>query len=147
MPNLTIHTGIRLTINDDPDRVIQFNPSDVEFAERFYRLIQDFEARQDEYQARADALDAVEGEDARGLPVNLRERIAFARDVCDYMRAQIDALFGDGTAHTVFGDQRDLDAITQFFEGITPYIQTERAEKVEKYQRPKPSTKGRRAMR
>lgn len=133
--NLNINTGLRLTINDDPSRVIVMNPNDVDFAERFYRLIQDFEAKQGEYQARADALDAIEDQDAHGLPVNLRERIDFAREVCDYMHQQIDALFGEGAAYAAFQGQHDLDAIAQFFTEITPFIQNARAGKLEKYQR------------
>ena len=131
--NLNINTGIRLTINDDPDRVIRFNPSDVDFAARFYALIQEFESKQAEYQARADALDAATDEDEHGLPANLPDRIAFMRDVCEYMHAQIDLLFGAGAALTVFQGQHDLDAITQFFQGITPFIQKARSEKVEQY--------------
>jgi hypothetical protein len=133
--NLNISTGVRLTINDDPTRVIEMNPNDVDFAQRFYDLLSAFEAKQEEYQARADALEAANDEDGYGLPLNLPDRISFAREVCDYMHGQIDALFGAGTAQTVFQGQHDLDAITQFFEGIAPFVQQARADKMKKYQR------------
>jgi hypothetical protein len=49
MESLHINTGgIRLCINDDPNRVIEFNPQDLSFAERFYSLLSDFEGKEKE---------------------------------------------------------------------------------------------------
>lgn len=141
MDSIQITTGVkRIAINDDPERVIAFNPHDIAFAERFYALMQNFEGKQREYAARAEALDQDIGVDDNGLPVNLGERIAFMRDICEYYHAQIDALFGDGTAFKVFDGALGLEMIQQFFEGITPFIQHVRQEKVAKYQ---PRGKGR----
>ena len=39
----------RLTINDDPDRVIEFDPTDVLFIEKFYQLYREFEQKQIEF--------------------------------------------------------------------------------------------------
>jgi hypothetical protein len=142
MDSITINTGVkRIAINGDPARVISFNPTDVTFAERFYGLMQNFEAKQRDYQARAEALDAETGVDENGLPVNLADRIAFMRDVCEYMHAQIDTLFGAETSLKVFEGALDLDLIAQFFEGVTPFVQSARAAKIEQYS--KPSTKKR----
>lgn len=136
MDSIQITTGVkRIAINDNPERVIAFNPHDIAFAERFYALMQNFESKQAEYQARAEALDQGTDTDANGLPANLGERIAFMREICEYYYAQIDALFGDGTALTVFEGALGLEMIQQFFEGITPFIQHARQAKVAKYQR------------
>lgn len=133
MDSIRIDTGEkRIAINDDPERVIIFNPEDIGFAERFYQLMQDFEAKQDEYQARADELDNQEL-DERGIPSRIGESLALLREVCEFLEERIDHLFGPGTSQKVFGDALTLDMFEQFFTGIIPYVQTARSGKVAKY--------------
>lgn len=136
MDSLKIQAGVRLAINGDPSRVVAFNPSDVGFVERLYQLFNYFEAQQAEYERRAAELDAVTEQDANGLPANIAEHFAFMREVCAAMHAQIDSVFGAGTAQTVFEGALDMDMIAQFFDGVLPYIQKTRDEKLAKYARP-----------
>jgi hypothetical protein len=134
LPSLKIDSGlIRLAINDDPGRVIAFNPKDVVFAEKFYRLIKDFEEKQADFEARAKDLDAVEETDELGLPVNTDERLAYVKEICQFTFDKIDEVFGEGTAEKVFQGVYNLDAIGQFFDGISPYIKAARTQRVEKY--------------
>lgn len=141
MDNLNINLGIkRITINGDPNRVIEFNPSDVAFAERFYALMGDLNAKQAEYQKRAKQLES-NSVTTDGLPVNFAANLALMREVCTFMRSKIDDLFGPGTSQTVFEDNNTLNMFEQFFTGITPFIQAARAEKTARYQRPKHSGK------
>lgn len=134
MDSIRIDTGIkRIAINDDPNRIIEFNPSDVVFAEKFYQLIKDFEIKQADYEKRAKALDEQKDVDANGIPVNLEEGIALLRDVCEFMREKIDYIFGKGTSQMVFGDALNLEMFDQFFTGITPFIQKARDVKIKKY--------------
>jgi hypothetical protein len=135
MDSIRIETGVkRIAINDDPTRVIEFNPSDVLFAERFYALMQEFEAKQGEYARRADELDVHSLErDEHDLPLNLGEGLAFLREVCEFMRGRIDALFGPGTSQKAFGDTLALEVFEQFFVGITPFFQRARDEKTARY--------------
>jgi len=138
MDSIQINTGVkRIAINGDESRVIAFNPSDIQFAERFYTLMQDFDAKQSEYMQRAEVLDQETAIDDNGLPVNLGARIAFMRDICEYMNAQIDTLFGAGTSEKAFQGALDVELITQFFEGVTPFVQTARSEKMAKYAKTK----------
>ena len=132
--NLRIDTGtIRLTVNDDPNRVVRFNPGDVAFAEKFYTLLREFEGKQKEYQARAAALDADTSTDDLGLPANLGAGIAFLREICTYLRQKIDDLFGAGTSDAAFEDAMTLEMFDQFFSGITPYFQQARTQKMTRY--------------
>ena len=135
MDNLNINTGLkRVSINSDPERVIEFNPSDVAFAERFYKLLKDFEAKQVEYQARAEQLDSQAVDlDEYGVPVNAGEKLSFLREVCEFMYQKIDYLFGVGASTKIFGGSLNIDAIGQFFDGIVPFVQVQRAAKVSKY--------------
>lgn len=134
MESIHINTGVkRIAINDDPGRVIVFNPSDVAFAERFYRLIGEFQEKQADYQRRAEELDVNAVVDANGIPSNLADSLALLREACEFLRAKIDDLFGTGTSEKAFGDALSLDAFEQFFEGITPFVKTARSEKMTRY--------------
>ena len=135
MESIRINSGVRIAINNDPDRVIEFNPSDVAFAERFYQLLRDFEVKQVEYQERGAKLNLGAELDEYGLPKKLDEALSLLREVCEFMRERIDHLFGAGTSEKAFGDSLDLDLFDQFFEGIMPFIKTERTEKIKKYTR------------
>ena len=117
----------QLMINDDPERVIEFDPTDVLFVERFYAMWLEFEEKQKEYDQRSKELDEADPE--KGMA----EGIQFLKDVCGFMREKIDILFGAGTSQKAFGDAHSLDAIGMFFEGVTPHIMSKRTEKVNKY--------------
>lgn len=135
MDSIKIDVGIkRVCINDDETRVIEFNPTDVTFAERFYSLVRDFDAKQADYLARAEAIQTDDVESG----------LALLHEICDYMRGQIDFLFGEGSSQAAFGEALSLDAIGQFLEGITPFIQFARAEKLAKYS---PQKKGKRVLK
>jgi len=131
--SIRIDTGVkRILINDGPD-YIEFNPSSVLFADKFYAIYQDFEAKRGEYQIRAEEIDRESDVDENGLPLNIQARIAFLKAVCEYMRGKIDQLFGADTSDKVFGDALNLDMFGQFLEQITPFIQKARSQKTVKY--------------
>lgn len=134
MDSLHISTGgIRLAINDDPGRVISFNPEDLSFAERFYGLLGEFEAKEKEYQGRAAVLQKDVETDDLGIPKNFGAALDLLHETCDFLRAKIDEVFGDGTSQTVFGGANTLDMFEQFFTGLTPYVQKAREKHVQKY--------------
>jgi len=128
----------RILVNDDENRVITFNPHDILFTERFYNLLSNFDAKAKEFSQKADEIGLDENDlDDNGIPKKTGEVIALTREVCEYMRAQIDHVFGEGTSQAAFGDMNTLNMFEQFFEGITPFIQKERTAKVQKYQKGK----------
>jgi hypothetical protein len=134
--NLRIDTGvITLTINDGPN-TLQFNPSDVLFAEKFYRLMEALSAKIAEYKEWAARIDADKSLDESGMPKSLGEAITFTKTACGFFRAEIDALFGAGSSQKLFGDVVSLQAIGQFFNGITPHIGRARESRVAKYRGP-----------
>lgn len=134
MQSLKIDNGsIRLAINDDPDRVIEFNPYDVNFAERFYQLLTDFETKEKEYDQKLQIIDENKEVDAFGIPKNVGEGLDLIKEICEYLRGRIDYVFGKGTSQKAFGSANTLNMFEQFLDGITPYIQNARTGKVEKY--------------
>jgi hypothetical protein len=147
MDTIQIDTGVkRIAVNGDPERIIEFSPQDVAWAERFYGLIREFEEKQAEYQARAEVLDS-DQLDERGLPVDMPKGLALLREMCEFLRGQIDNVFGPGTSKKAFGDAMTLTMFEQFFTGIMPYVQSARAEKVDKYRRPATKKGGRKVMK
>lgn len=134
MDSLKIDVGEkRIAINGDESRLLIFNPSDVLFAERFYKLIGEFESRLTEYQKQSVILEADNTPNGNNMPANMAVRLELIKEACEYSRESIDKVFGAGTSQTVFGDTLSLDAVQQFFEGITPFISAVRSEKVQKY--------------
>lgn len=122
----------RIAINDDPNNVIEFNPTDVLFVERFYAMCQEFQVRLEEFDQRYAKLNEV-GLDENGMLTDANDNFALQKEFCTYVRGKIDDLFGNGTSQKVFGNALSVDMITDFFEGITPFIWDARNERVKKY--------------
>ena len=134
MDSLRIDSGVkRLMINDDPENFIEFNPKDIVFAEKFYKLMSEFKTKLTEYEVLANQLDKEKEVDELNIPVNAGKQFELLKEACGYVREKIDYLFGADTSQKVFGDLLSMEAFAQFFEGILPYIQTARSEKVDKY--------------
>jgi len=134
MDTLQISTGEKhIAINGDESRVIVFNPNDVVFAEKFYLLIGEFQQKLTQYRVRAEGLESETRVDDNDIPVNFADGIALQKEACLYFRECVDRLFGAGTSQTVFGDALNLDMFPQFFNGITPFIQQARTEKIQQY--------------
>jgi hypothetical protein len=130
----------RVCINDDETRVIEFDPTDILFAERFYDLYKDMDAKNVELNIKKKQIDAsAQTKDANGISTNIREGLDLVREVCDFMREKIDNVFGPGTSQKAFGEARSIEMIVQFLEGITPFIERSRGEKMKKYVKPRGS--------
>ncbi len=133
MDSVRIESGRkRVAINGDPERVIEFDPHDILFTERFYGIYLEFEAKKAEFEERIRKLEDA-GVDANGISVGVAEGIACMKEMCAFLRERIDHVFGGGTSQAAFGETMSLDMIGQFLEGITPYIQQARTEKVSRY--------------
>ena len=132
--SITIDAGvIRLVVNKDPERAFEFNPRDMIFVECYYNMLEEFEAKQEEYLKRAKLLEDDSEMDSRGAFKNTKERIKLLKEVCVYFRGQIDSIFGKDTSKVVFGKAMSLEMIVQFLNEVTPYIEKERQEKMKKY--------------
>ena len=118
----SLSNTVRLTVNDDPDRVVEFNPSDVGFVSRFYDLMDNVEAKEGEYNAKLEEIQKDSSINSFGAPNALKKEIALTAEICDYMREQVDAVFGEGTSRTVFGDMNVPAMFGEFFNEIAPHI-------------------------
>lgn len=151
MDTLKITTGekrLAVSVDGVNGREIVFNPDDVLFMERlhrFYRLAmqkaKEWEARQDEQAQKLKDTPL----DENGMPVSLAAAVEPLEEMNAFMREQIDAIFGDGTAKAIFGETiyRNPDVYLQLVEGVKPYIEPVRAAKVERYIAPQPKRRKR----
>lgn len=133
---LQINTGVkRLEIERDGEAVgvLEFNPNDTLFAEKFYAMTEKFQEKQRKNQEQAKELESDKGVDENGVPLNVQANLDFQKDLCNFCYEQIDAVFGSGTSEMVFGDALNIESVFQFFEGITPHFQRARNAKVAKY--------------
>lgn len=129
----SLSNTVRLTVNDDPDRVVEFNPSDVGFVSRFYDLMDNVEAKEGEYNAKLEEIQKDSSINSFGAPNALKKEIALTAEICDYMREQVDAVFGEGTSRTVFGDMNVPAMFGEFFNEIAPHITAARNKATKKY--------------
>jgi len=127
-------TKKQVVINDDPERMIEFDPFDVAFRERFFRLHLDIIIKYKEYSKKFDRIEKYlfeldqDDSDQDILSLNLSEM-----EICSIALNGIDKLFGDGTSKKVFGDEINVNLIQQFFDGISRYFNDASSEKMTKY--------------
>lgn len=136
MDTLQIQSGVkRLAVERDGEQVgeIKFNPSDAEFAERFYVVVSEFNEKIDVYRQRHLEINMNASSSKNGIPDNAPEQIQILRETCEYVRGRIDYLFGENTSSVVFGDSLVLESFEQFFDQILPYIKSARSDMIGKY--------------
>lgn len=121
--------AVRLCIDNDESRVIEFYPTDVSFAENFYALAAEFEERQNDIKARSAAIAEGDGSKLE----KSRAELALTREAFAFLREGIDRTFGPGTAQTVFGSRDSVAMAARFFRGVTPYIRKARQGELDRY--------------
>jgi hypothetical protein len=113
---------------------ISFNPKDTAFVERFYSAYLKLQEKQSEYESRANEIDELlKKSDGNGVPEDFKKIVDFSHEVCQNIYTIIDEVFGADTSKLVFGESFNFEMIRQFFDGITPYIQKARSEKINRY--------------
>lgn len=141
MNSLKIDSGVKsFCINDDPSRVIRFNPSDVYFAERFYELVQEFKG--DGKREGMDARFKRESEKADSLPEGEKEPFTFnlLREMDTYFREKLDYAFGEGTSEAAFGNVNIVSrtdngqtVLENFLDAVSPVIAEARSRQLQKH--------------
>lgn len=129
MQNIRFDEGYKeFMINDDPNRIIRFNPADYGIIERFNtahkEILTEMEKIQKDFNIKADGSpDVPEGEleEAAELMAKVRKII------CD----KIDYIFGNPVSEIVFGTQSPLSSVKgvplfeRFIMAAQPFIEKE----------------------
>lgn len=115
MNNLVLDDGYKeFTINNDPDRVIRFNPTDTALVERFKKSQK--------------TLDALIKELGETKPDNMEEAL---ERIDTAIKREVDAIFNQPVSEKVFGNQSPLAMVggkplfERFFEAVIPVITDE----------------------
>lgn len=139
MDSIRIDPGLkRIAINEDPNRIIEFNPKDLLFAEKFYAMIKEIKTLLKEIENKTNDFDIRAKDisidiDNDEFPAVIDDTIQFHKQSCEKMFEEIDKLFGTGVSEMVFQGVYDIEVVAQFLNGITPFISNVRSEKVNKY--------------
>ncbi len=146
VPSISINQNdcIRLAVNGDPNRIISFNPKDVNFTQKFYSLLDFLENKQVEYAEEAKIVDAnttVREVEANGekieIPSKIENTMALISRICDELNEEIDKIFGKGTSQILFEGAKvfndENNQYVQFFRGITPFINNARKDVKDKF--------------
>ena len=124
---------IELKRDGKPTGELSFDPKDIIFAEKYYAMFSAIQQEQEKYKREYLVLSKDQTKDKDGMPKNMPKLLKLTRDVAQFMRQQIDNLFGDGVSQAAFGDSMNIEIYPQFLEQITPFVEQVRSEKVEKY--------------
>lgn len=125
MKNLCFDDGYKeFSINNDPNKVIRFNPADLGIIERVNKAYQEIEKAtkfKSDIELKVD-----------GSPVDVIGQAAeLVKSVSDTVKAQIDYIFNSPVSEVVFGNQSPLAMVKgkplyeRFLEAIIPVIQEE----------------------
>jgi hypothetical protein len=134
LQSIHIDSGVkRIAINDDPNRIIEFNPHDTLFAEKLYRAYTKLAGLEKSYNERAAELDKSTPVDDLNVPTDFTAFIELEKEMVADVLGEIDYLFGEGACERIFGDEVTIPRINQFIEGVMQYITPERAEKMSQY--------------
>lgn len=124
MQNLRIDDGLKeFTINGDKNRVIRFNPADLNLLDRLDQAEKTITKTQEELEKDIKL-------DASGKPER-KEDIEFIRKVNKLIKDQIDFIFDAEVAEVVFGNQSPLSSVKgrpffeRFFDTIKPVLEKE----------------------
>lgn len=113
MKNLSFNDGREsFTVNDDPDRVIRFNPADPEIINRIIKMQKDFE----NYSVPEDVELNPDGTAKSGL----EKDGAYIADFTSAMRKAFNEVFNADVYDTIFDGQSPLCIVGQkyLFEGV-----------------------------
>lgn len=131
--SIRVDTGAKRIEVNDAGEYITLNFADQSLPIRFFELADEFQAKEPEYRAKAEAIDANETlTDYERMRAAAQLNLEFHT----YFKEQIDRLFGPETCRKVFGDIiPGAELYGDFLAQITPYFEKygkERAKKLQK---------------
>lgn len=129
--NLFVSNKVRVTIDDDPERVITFNPNDAGLRARILKLSKSIYRKQKEVEKKFKELKKMEGVDEDGLPLNTEPMMKLVLDFSEYMKQEIDVAMGAGTSQKVFEGGFDFDTAVTFLEFVLNQCNLVSKQKVE----------------
>ena len=123
MQNLIIDDGLKeFTINNDPDKVIRFNPADINLLDRFdkaYKSIEEEHKKiEEDIELEVDGKPVEEQED-------YEQALEVIRRLNQFIKDQIDYIFDSEVSDVIFGNQSPMSTVkgSPFFERVFDAIE------------------------
>lgn len=105
MKNISFNDGYEsFTINNDPDRVIRFNPKDVGILERFDKVRRELK----EETANTEILLGSDGKPIDAKSMSIEDASEVISRLNQTIMSKVDYIFSSPVSHTVFGVQSPL---------------------------------------
>ena len=118
-------------IDDDPERVVKFNPDDVHLRGRIYDLGKVVKRKEIEMKQRLAEIETFDGEDELGLPLKDVAAKDLMIELADFFTSEIDKAFGEGTSEKVFAGGFDFESMALFLEFATSKFEAVGAKKID----------------
>jgi len=131
MESINIKTDSQRTlcINDDESRWITFDAEDLNFYGRLKVLYGSLNGKQKDFEIKEAEARALEGEDENGAPLSALALIDIQTEFANHVIEGMDAVFGEGTCHRLFGNTFNPEAYGEVIKAVlTPYLKISREE-------------------
>jgi hypothetical protein len=113
---------VKIAIDGDEGKVIEFNPNDMLLRNRITEFMVNVQTKQDEMSKKAEALDVEQSADG-ALPANIKDVLDFNQEVADYFIGELDDIFGKGASAKLFGERSfDPDLMASFMAYVMDKI-------------------------
>lgn len=94
---------VKIAIDGDESKVIEFNPNDMLLRKRITGFMADMQVKQEEMTAKAQSLDEANTAGEGEMPSNIHDVLDFNQEVADYFTGEFDDIFGAGSSVKLFG--------------------------------------------
>lgn len=123
--NLELKTSKkRLCINGDENKILEFNPENIETRKKFYNASKKIFEKQRELDVILEKL----GEEAK-----VEEMFEIEEQTFNFMKEIIDEIFGEGVTDMITDGEKNIFAITNFAVAIAPYFKDVAEKQKNKY--------------
>ena len=119
-------TLLRLALNGDKDKILEFDPGDVNTRRKFYNMKDSMITKQQELDSKIKQLD-LKGEDG------IKEAFKLEEDFFDYLKDLIDDIFGNGAVDMICGKRKNVFVLANCIIALCPYFEKFKNDTKNKY--------------
>ena len=119
-------TLLRLALNGDNDKILEFDPGDVNTRRKFYNMKDSMITKQQELDSKIKQLDLKEED-------GIQEAFKLEEDFFDYLKDLIDDIFGNGATNMICGNRKNVFVLANCIIALCPYFEKFRNDTKNKY--------------
>lgn len=119
-------TLLRLALNGDENKIVEFDPGDVNIRRKFFNLKDKMIQKQQELDSIKNRLDLEKDED-------IQKAFKLEEDLFDFIRDEIEDLFKPGTTEMICGNRKNVFVLANFIIALVPYFEKFKKDTESKY--------------